>query len=65
LLLKHQPLDSFGVGSKDLLGPGDGFHLPTRLLAGTVLVLGMDMAIFVAMELIGFVFGLSAARAGL
>lgn len=61
LLLEHQSLDGLGVGSEDLLGPSDSFHLPPGLLAGAVLLLGVDVAVFVAMELVGLVFDLAAA----
>ena len=52
LLLENKPLNHLGVGSQDLLTPGHGFHLPSGLLAGTVLLFGMHVAVFVTMELI-------------
>jgi len=51
------------VGSQDLLAPRDGLQLPPGLLTGAVLLLRMDVAVFVAMELVGHVLDL-ASRAG-
>jgi len=64
LLLENKPLNHLGVRSQDLLTPGHGFHFPSGLLAGTVLLFGMHVAVFVTMELIRKIFHLTT-RAGL
>jgi len=53
LLLEHNSLDRFRHGSDHLLLSGDRLHLPLGALSRSVLVLVVDVAVLMAMELIG------------
>ena len=61
LLLEDNTLDGLGHGADDLLLASDRFHLPLGALSGSVPVLLVDVAVLVAMELVGDV--LDAATA--
>ena len=61
LLLEHNPLDGLGHGADHLLLASDRFHLPLGALSGAVAVLFVDVAVLVAMELVGDVLDAAAA----
>jgi len=61
LLFENNPLDSLGHRLDHFLLPGDRLHLPLGALSRSVLVLVVDVAVLVTMELVGDVLDLTSA----